>query len=228
MKIELVTKSIGQGRYQGLSAGQIIEAVARHGDIKDYGKLIKYLVKNAHWSPLEHMHYTFRVETSRAISAQIFRHKSLHFQEQSQRYDIIDEVEPIELRKQGVTNRQSSEEVFNPMLENYGFDDIELTSYDVLASHAVNAHLLAVDELYNFLIKTGVARECARMILPMGTKTVIHITGNVRDLLAFLNVRCDEHAQKEVRDIATGIGEILQFEMPEVLGSLDWRNGMFM
>lgn len=223
MKVELVTKSIGVNRYEGMSAGQIIEAVARHGKIKEYGKLIKFLTREKHYSPMEHMHYTFRVETSRAISAQIFRHKSLHFQELSQRYDMIQEVEMIELRQQGVTNRQSSTNVFDPILGYIGDKD-----YLGYASDIVKDHVIKTEKLYNKLLEQGVARECARMILPMSSKTVIHITGNVRDLLAFLNVRCDEHAQKEVQDIALAIGEQLEAEMPEVMGSLDWRKGMFM
>ena len=224
MKVELVTKSVGVGRYQGLSAGEIIEAVARHGKIKEYGKLVKYLVDHKHWSPMEHMHYTFRVETSRAISAQIFRHKSLHFQELSQRYDKIQEVEPIELRQQEKHARQSSSEVFDPIM----FGIPENPNFHVRASDLINSVTEEVQKAYNLLIEKGVARECARMILPMGSKTVIHITGNIRDLFAFMNVRCDEHAQKEVRDVALGIGTILEQEMPEVLGRLQWREGMFM
>lgn len=221
MKVELVTKSVGVGKYKGMSAGQIIEAVARHGKIKSFGKLIKYLIDKLHWSPMEHMHYTFLIETSRAISAQIFRHGSLHFQETSQRYDEIQEFEGIELRMQGETNRQSSEEVFDPVI----FDG---TFYPANASLLIKEHLSDTMCLYKELLEAGVARECARMILPMTSKTTIHVTGNIRDLFAFLNVRCDSHAQKEVRDIATAMGEILEKEMPEVMENLDWRNGMFM
>jgi thymidylate synthase (FAD) len=217
-KVELVTKSIGTGRYKGMSAGQIIEAVARHGNIKEYGKLIKFLVNHKHWSPMEHMHYTFRVETSRAISAQIFRHKSLHFQELSQRYDMIQEVEDIDIREQAVKNRQSSIDSFDPLI---GFSENR-------ASIMIEEHLKQTQKLYKDLLDANVAKECARMILPMGSKTVIHITGNVRDLFAFLNVRCDFHSQKEVRDIALAMGEYLEKEMPEVMKNLNWREGMFM
>lgn len=222
MKVELVTKSVGVGRYEGMSAGQIIEAVARHGNIKEYGKLIKFLVEHKHWSPMEHMHYTFWVETSRAISAQIFRHKSLHFQELSQRYDAIQEVEDIEIRQQSDKNRQSSTEVFDPIIKNFDIWD------EATASGLIRESILTSQHTYKALIEAGVAKECARMVLPMGSRTVIHITGNIRDLLAFLNVRCDFHAQKEVQDIAFKIGEYLENEMPEVMQNLDWRNGMFM
>ena len=223
MKVELVTKSIGTGRYEGMSAGEVVEAVARHGSIKEYGKLIKFLVDHKHWSPMEHMHYTFRVETSRAISAQIFRHKSLHFQELSQRYDAIQEVEDIELREQAVKNRQSSTDVFDPEI---GTSWRERESDN--ASTVIGEHLDNTQKLYQSLLSEGVAKECARMILPMGSKTVIHITGNIRDLFAFLNVRCDSHAQKEVQDIALLMGKYLEEEMPEVMKNLNWREGMFM
>lgn len=222
MKVELVTKSVGVGPYEGMSAGEIIEVVARHGKIKDYGKLILYLTREKHWSPLEHVHFTFKVETSRAISAQIFRHKSLHFQELSQRYDVIDEIEEIEIRRQSEKNRQSSTEIFNPMIVS---DDKENTGF---ANRVIQNTIKRTLSVYKDLVNSGVARECARMILPMGSKTTIHITGNVRDLLAFLNVRCDHHAQKEVRAIAMRMGEELEKEMPEVMKSLDWRSGMFM
>lgn len=223
MKVELVTKSIGVGRYEGMSAGQIIESVARHGQIKEYGKLIKFLVDHKHWSPMEHMHYTFRIETSRAISAQIFRHKSLHFQELSQRYDLIQEVDNIELRQQAVKNRQSSTGNIGQLHLTNGLETSTLTMDEMVENHIKDTHFL-----YNTLLENGVAKECARMILPMASKTVIHVTGNIRDLFAFLNVRCDHHTQKEARDIAIRIGEELEKEMPEVLTNLDWRDGLFM
>ena len=231
MKVELVTRSVGTGRYEGMSAGQIIEAVARHGKIKEYGKLIKFLVDHKHWSPMEHMHYTFRVETSRAISAQIFRHKSLHFQELSQRYDAIQEVEDIEIREQAVKNRQSSIDAFDPTIEYYNeeiFNEGGGVIESEKASELISRVIRITQSAYQSLLNPKVAKECARMILPMGSKTVIHITGNVRDLFAFLNVRCDHHAQKEVRDIALAMGEYLALEMPEVMETLNWREGMFM
>ena len=85
-----------------------------------------------------------------------------------------------------------------------------------------------VKNLYKELIESGVAKECARDILPLCTKTTIHITGTLRDLLGFLNTRCDVHAQLEIRDIATRIGEELEKELPEVMSTIDWRNGLFM
>ena len=226
MKCELISKSVGLGSYEELNHEELIAAIARHGTIKDdNGKLIKYLIDNAHWSPLQHISFGFKVQTSRAISAQIFRHRSLNGQEWSQRYSSSDNIEEIELRKEHPTNRQSSTESFDPMLNlTWSVDD----SYDVKASDAIEDAMGKVHSLYNELLEAGVAKECARMILPMGSTTHIHITATFRDLLGFLNVRCDHHAQKEVQDIAIAIGEELEKEMPRVMSRIDWRKGMFM
>lgn len=221
MKVELISKTIGLGSYKELTSEEIVSAVARHGVVKeDNGKLIKYLMDNAHWSPLQHVSFGFKIETSRAISAQIFRHRSLHFQETSQRYQEIQEFEDVELRMEHPTNRQSSTEVFDKVI-NKNWEDWSL-------SNEVRAALDGALESYNLLIKHGVAKECARMILPMCSKTTIHVSGTLRDLLAFLNVRLDIHSQKEVRDIANAMGEALEKEMPSVFSNIDWKNGMFM
>jgi thymidylate synthase (FAD) len=225
MKVELISKTVGLNSYAELDNNQIIAAIARHGTIKkDGGKLVKYLMDNAHWSPLQHISFGFKIETRRSISAQIFRHRSLNGQEWSLRYAEPLGFEDIELRKEHPTNRQSSTEAFNPVIE-VQRDFATVSDY---ASEFISEYLEQVEILYNKLIEAGVARECARDILPLCTKTTIHITGTLRDLLGFLNVRCDNHAQKEVRDIATRIGEELEKELPEIMSTIDWRNGMFM
>lgn len=96
------------------------------------------------------------------------------------------------------------------------------------ANNAIKELLNNITDLYNQLIGSGVAKECARDILPLCTKTTIHITGTLRDLLGFLNTRCDVHAQFEIRDIATRIGEELEKELPEIMSTINWRNGMFL
>ena len=227
-KVELVTKTQGVDRYMCLHADEIVEAVARHGKIKDTGKLIRYLIKHKHWSPLEHVHYSFRIETARDISAQMIRHRSFHWQELSQRYDVIQEFMPIELREQGKTNRQVGEAVIGVIdldpdkRERWRSDEDFLEAF-------LNAHraLALAKEAYDGLLKVGVARECARRILPICAKTVVHMTGNLRDFLGYLNVRCEGGTQKEHREIAMGIGEILEQEFP-VLKDMDWKNGGFM
>jgi len=224
MFVELISKTIGVNSYNELNNEQIIAAIARHGTVKENGgKLVKYLMDNKHWSPLQHISFGFKIETRRSISAQIFRHRSLNGQEWSLRYAEPLGFEEIELRREHPTNRQSSSEVFDPyMVLNYE------ESSDNPASLYIIEHLRNTEILYNKLIEIGVAKECARDILPLCTKTTIHITGTLRDLLGFLNVRCDDHAQKEVRDIATRIGEELEKELPEIMSTIDWRNGLFM
>ena len=223
-KVELISKTIGLNSYEKLDNNEIIAAIARHGTVKENGgKLVKYLMCNKHWSPLQHISFGFKIETRRSISAQIFRHRSLNGQEWSLRYAEPLGFEHIELRREHPTNRQSSSEIFDPVLDivDYNFGEIK-------ASDRIQKLMYDVKNLYKELIDAGVAKECARDILPLCTKTTIHITGTLRDLLGFLNVRCDEHAQKEVRDIATRIGEELEKELPEVMSTIDWRNGLFM
>ena len=110
-KIQLVARTQGLGKYEGLTSEEIVSAIARHGIVKeDNGKLIKYLMDNKHWSPLDMINFTFEVETSRAIARQWLRHSSLKPQEHSQRYSDRVLFEDIELRLEHPTNRQSSTE----------------------------------------------------------------------------------------------------------------------
>ena len=217
MKVDLVAKTIGVGEYSELNNVGLIAGIARHGKIKEgVNGLIRYLVKNKHWSPLEHTYFSFKVETRRSISAQIMRHRSMTFQEWSLRYSEPVGFEDIDIRKEHPTNRQSSTDSFDPVI---GYTP---------ASDLIDNHLENTELLYNDLIKAGVAKECARDILPLCTKTTIHITGNLRSMLAFINIRNDHHAQKEVRDISTAMGEELEKEVPEIFSKLNWRDGMFM
>ena len=223
-KVELISKTVGLNSYKELDNNEIIAAIARHGTVKENGgKLVKYLMCNKHWSPLQHISFGFKIETRRSISAQIFRHRSLNGQEWSLRYAEPLGFEEIELRREHPTNRQSSSEVFDPVLDivDYNFGEIK-------ASDRIQKLMYDIENLYKELIESGVAKECARDILPLCTKTTIHITGTLRDLLGFLNTRCDVHAQFEIRDIATRIGEELEKELPEVMSTIDWRNGLFM
>ena len=223
-KVELISKTIGLNSYEKLDNNEIIAAIARHGTVKENGgKLVKYLMCNKHWSPLQHISFGFKIETRRSISAQIFRHRSLNGQEWSLRYAEPLGFEEIELRREHPTNRQSSSEVFDPVLDivDYNFGEIK-------ASDRIQKLMYDIENLYKELIESGVAKECARDILPLCTKTTIHITGTLRDLLGFLNTRCDVHAQFEIRDIATRIGEELEKELPEIMSTINWRNGMFL
>lgn len=229
MVAELISKSVGVNSYLNLDGAQIIAAVARHGTIKDdNGKLIAFLMKHKHWSPLQHIFFGFKVTTSRAISAQIFRHRSLNFQETSQRYEEIPSHENIELRMEHPTNRQSSTDVFNPMLIIKDVFDEPSEDYTQLASEAIAEYLERGQILYSSLIEAGVAKECARMILPMSSTTTIHISGTLRDLLGFLNVRLNDHTQLECREIAQEMCRLIEAELPEIFKGIDVSNGLFM
>ena len=225
MKVEKVSRTKGVGKYEGLTPEEIVAAIARHGEIKeDNGRLVQYLMDNKHWSPLDMINFTFEIETSRSIGRQLLRHFSIKPQEHSQRYSDKVGFEPIELRMEHPTNRQSSTDVFDPMIE-ANYDTIQ---EDVLASDAIGEHLKAVEDLYFALLDSGVAKECAREILPGCTTTIITMNGSLRSWLAFLNVRLDHHTQKEARLIAGIIAEELAKELPNVFSTIDWKNGMFM
>ena len=223
MNVQLVTKTIGVGKYEGLTSEEIVSAIARHGIIKeDNGKLVKYLMDQKHWSPLDMINFSFEIETSRAIGRQLLRHASIRPQEHSQRYSDRVLFEPIELRKEDKVNRQSSTEIFDPEIW------FEAKGITKKASSSIEFTLVMIENLYHNLLKAGVAKECARMILPECVTTTMTFNGTLRSWLSFLNVRCDHHAQKEAVIIATLIGEALEKEMPNVFSTIDWRKGMFM
>ncbi len=170
--------------------------------------LINYLIKNKHWSPFEHSFLTFEIVTSKAIGIQLLRHRSFTFQEFSQRYAKVEAIEPIELRYQAETNRQSSTETV---------DSLHLYN---LVGNTIQSCL----DAYEKLLKVGVAKECARMILPMATQTTIYMTGSVRSWLHFLDIRDDAHAQLEVQLIAREIKKIFVEHLPIISKAKGYDN----
>lgn len=229
MKLELVARTQGVGKYEGLTSEEIVAAIARHGTIKkDDGRLVKYLMKEHHWSPLDMINFTFEVETSRAIGRQWLRHASIKPQEHSQRYSDRVLFEHVELRMEHPTNRQSSTEIFDPVITIKSADKRFLSTETGPASAIIEKHLKGVEILYQSLLEAGVAKECARMILPECVTSTLTFNGSLRSWLAFLNVRCDHHAQKEIIVLANLVGEALEKEMPNVFSNIDWRKGMFM
>jgi thymidylate synthase (FAD) len=144
------------------------------------------------------------IETSRAIAAQILRHRSNSFQEYSQRYSdisLLEEViEPIELRAKAEINRQSSEEVID----------------DPVLAGKVELETRRCVDLYHELIDAGVATECARMVLPLATKTRLYMHGTLRSFLHYLDLRLDDHTQKEHREIAFKVLKIIEKRFPSI------------
>ena len=189
-----------------------------------------------------------RVSSSRKDK---LRHRSFTFQEFSQRYQDVSKIitdededdifEPVEIRKQATNNRQSSEEVFDPILysqpsteDPYLDSEGDLTYSDVgldspfpdevvKASTAIGDFMMMSYELYDDLLKAGVAREQARMVLPLATKTRIYMTGSIRSWIHFVKLRDDGHAQKEAQEIARAIKNILVDELPIISKALGWK-----
>lgn len=213
-KIVSITKPTIHGDgYSELSPENFIVYIARVSNPSNQlntatsEKLINYLVKHKHWSPFEHVYITAEIKTSRAIAAQILRHRSFTFQEFSQRYSVATELEHIELRKQGKTNRQVGDEPID--IGEY----VELKEeLDQVQHHCLN--------LYNKLIARGIAKECARMVLPLNTLTTIYMTGSLRSWLHYLQIRNTPETQKEHRVIAQEIQGLLEKEFPTVFKAL--------
>lgn len=220
MQVKLV--SITQSLIEGInSAEELIIYKARVSNPSNQlntetaPRLIRYLINNKHWSPFEMVDMTVAIQTSRAVSAQIMRHRSFSFQEFSQRYADVTEFEPIQLRKQADNNRQSSTKEYDPRLKTHdGWVDT------LPASVMVQNYIKQGEELYKDLIKAGVAREVARLLLPIAAQTTIYMKGSVRSWIHYLDVRLNEHTQLEHRLVAQAIFEIFQEHFPNISEAL--------
>ena len=186
-------------------------------------RLIKYLVKHKHWSPFEFVDMTVEITTRRSIAAQILRHKSFSFQEFSQRYSSAPNIQDIELRKQAQKNRQSSAEIFDPIIFRPDGDHDRWNDETKSASKAVSDFIQASMNLYTELIDAGVAREVARDILPLATETTLYMKGSIRSWIHYLELRTLEDTQKEHRDIANGIQNIFSQKFPNIVEALEWK-----
>lgn len=173
-------------------------------------KLLKYLIINKHWSPFEMVDMTVEIETSRAIAQQIIRHRSFSFQEFSQRYSDVSGSEWIELRQTGSTNRQSSLGVIDPVIT---FDGRAM-----LASDAVKQHINSSFDLYRSLLKFGIARECARFVLPLSTTTTLYMKGSIRSWIHYLELRLNKSTQIEHRKVAEEVFLLFQEHFPIIAG----------
>lgn len=168
-------------------------------DNKEYKKLLKYLIDNKHWSPFESVYMCVEINTTRAISAQILRHRSFTFQELSQRYTKTNKFIIPELRYRNITNRQSSTITHDGIFK-----------YQEKIKHIYSS----INDLYEEMINDDVAYECARFILPASTRTRLYMTGSIRSWIHYLQIRTDDHTQKEHQDIANEILEIFKNELP--------------
>ena len=182
-------------------------------DNENYAKLLAYCIKHNHWSVFEQSSMTLEIETNRGIAAQVLRHRSFTFQEFSQRYadtNLITENIPIpELRKQDTKNRQNSTD--------------DLGDYVKLKFQTEIAELFThSNNLYKRMLEAGVAKECARFILPLATPTRIYMTGSCRSWIHYINLRSANGTQKEHMDIALACKEVFKEQFPSVSEALEW------
>lgn len=215
MKVKLISLTKSTIEEKELTAEELIVYTARVSNPSNQlntataDKLISYMVRNKHWSPFEMCDMCVEITTSRAIAQQILRHRSFSFQEFSQRYAEATEFEPIQLRKAGATNRQSSLEVFDPF------------EGSIKASQLIEQHVQVSNDLYNALLGAGVAKECARFVLPLNTQTKLYMKGSVRSWVHYLQVRLDEHTQLEHREVAEAIRPIFTENFPTISKALE-------
>ena len=179
-----------------------------------YAGLLKYCIKHNHWSVFEQATMTLEIETTRAIAAQILRHRSFTFQEFSQRYadtQLLETIELPELRRQDSKNRQNS------------IDDLDPKVVDTL-NRQMNTLFSSAFALYNQMLEDGVAKECARMVLPLCTPTKIYMTGSCRSWIHYINLRSAHGTQKEHMDIAKQCACIFAGQFPAVSEALGWEH----
>lgn len=198
--------------------GDAEKVIARHArvstrdpDREEYEKLLTYCIKHGHWSVLEQASASFEISTTRAISPQILRHRSFVFQELSQRYcapsdtlDVGEKPFQFELRFQAQKNRQSSVDRLPVYMCESFWERLEIVDSQIQG-------------LYNEMLVAGVARECARNILPLYTPTRMHMSGTIRSFIHYVGLRGKDDTQAEHRQIARSIGYQLQREVPTVI-----------
>ena len=182
-------------------------------DNENYAGLLRYCIQHNHWSVFEQAHMSLEIETNRGIAAQILRHRSFTFQEFSQRYAdtnlLASEIPVPELRRQDTKNRQNST------------DDLE--EEKVFAMNKMIRDLFKdAQDTYNFLLEQGVAKECARFVLPLATPTRIYMTGSCRSWIHYINLRSAHGTQKEHMVIAEACREIFKDQFPTVAKALEW------
>ena len=181
-------------------------------DNPNYAKLLAYCIKHQHWSIFEQAFMTLEIETTRGLAAQILRHRSFTFQEFSQRYadtTLLGAIPLPELRRQDKSNRQNS------------IDDIPEEKQKELEL-SIARHFASSKDLYNELIRQGIAKECARFVLPLATPTRLYMSGSVRSWIHYIDLRSAHGTQKEHMDIAEQCREIFKEQLPTVSEALGW------
>ena len=185
---------------------------------ENYAKLLKYCIDHKHWSIFEHASMTLEINTTRGLAAQILRHRSFTFQEFSQRYAdtsfLAEEIPLFELRSQDHKNRQNS------------IDDVD-QEIVIKWNTKIREHFAKAKGLYDGMIKDGIAKECARFILPLATPTRLYMTGNVRNWIHYIELRSTNGTQKEHMNIANDCKTIFVEQFPTIGEALGWNNETF-
>jgi len=218
-QIKLISTTMGAGELEGKGPQEVITYVARVSNPNNQLKfdtaagLLRYCIKHNHWSIFETASMTLEINTTRGIAAQILRHRSFTFQEFSQRYastELLDSVIPIpDLRRQDDKNRQNSINDLPPGLKTDYYKKIQKHFDDSM-------------DLYKNLLDNGVAKECARFVLPLSTPTRIYMTGSCRSWLHYIELRSANGTQKEHQDVALGCREVFKGVFPSVAEAMEW------
>jgi len=217
--VKLIACTQGVGELEGKSPQDVVSYVARvsnphnQDNFDTAGGLLRYCITHEHWSIFETVSMTLEINTTRGIAAQILRHRSFTFQEFSQRYadtNLLSADIPVpELRRQDKKNRQNSVNDLPPgVIQQYG---------DKIADHFRRSM-----HLYDNLIDSGVAKECARFVLPLATPTRIYMTGSCRSWIHYINLRSGNGTQSEHAAIARQCKEVFREIFPEVADALYW------
>ena len=210
MNVKLVSVTPDAEKHMGYVARV---SNPKNQDNPNVAGLLSYCIKHGHWSVFEQAFMTVEIETTRGLAAQILRHRSFTFQEFSQRYADVNWLKmgiPIpELRSQDDKNRQNS------------IDDIPEEQQKRL-KHQISRHFYEAMDLYNELIREGIAKECARFVLPLASPTRIYMTGSVRSWVHYVDLRTGHGTQKEHMDIANECKDILIEQFPVCAKALEW------
>jgi len=175
-------------------------------------RLIQYLIDHKHWSPFEMVHMVLQIETTRSVAAQILRHRSFSFQEFSQRYadvKLLEAPRPPHLRRQDPSNRQNS------------IDDLT-TDKTQNFYRRINQHFEEAQDLYREMVSVGIAKECARNVLPLATPTRMYMAGSVRSWIHYIELRSQNGTQLEHMNIANEVKRIFCKEFPTIGKALNW------
>ena len=185
----------------------------KNQDNEKFAGLLKYCIKHGHWSVFEQAHMTLEISTTRGLAAQILRHRSFTYQEFSQRYadsSLLAETIPLpQLRRQDEKNRQNS------------IDDVDsftVEKYQIL----LQDHFEKSMALYQQMLNDGIAKECARFVLPLATPTKIYMTGSCRSWIHYINLRSAHGTQKEHMEIAYECRKVFTEQFPAVSEALEW------